>query len=449
MNETEFEKMLMEKALAAGFLDCEIYYQKSRTFGVTILEGEVSDYENSDVQGVCFRGTYADTTGYAYTERLTAHDVDWLIQEAMENAMLLSSEEREILFPPEDSYPLVYTENPSLERLTPEEKIHAAKKMEIAALHGAKEIVSMDYCRLSTVCSETAIVNSYGLCLHHRKNHMLAYVCAIAKDGSDIKTGSHFWKGNRFADFDPIATGKKAAEIAASRLGAKSIPAGNYAAILDGNVMADLLRTFCGIFFAENVQKGFSLLANKTGKKIAAPLVTIEDLPLLENGYASAPFDSEGVACRNKAVIKDGVLQTLLYNRKTAAKDGVASTGNGFKPSVYAPVQTSVTNFYLQRGTVSQTQLLEDMWEGLLIMDITGLHAGANAVSGDFSLSAEGLWIAEGKPSYPVEQITISDNFYTLLEKISAIGNDLYVTPSGVGAPSVYLPTLAVSGQEA
>lgn len=448
MDDVQFQKLLMEKALAAGFSDCEIYYQKSHSFGVTILEGEVSDYESSDLQGVCFRGTYADTTGYAYTERLTEADIDMLIQEAKENALLLSSEERETLYPPEAVYPNVDTENIALEHLTPEEKIHAAKKMESAALQCEKKIASMDYCSLSTLWRETAILNSHGLCLRHRKNHAMAYICAIAKDGNDIKTGSHFWKGNCFQAFDPVATGKKAAEIAVSHLGAKSIPAGNYATVLDGNVVADLLRTFCGIFFAENTQKGFSLLNGKEGEKIASSLVTIEDLPLLAGGYASTPFDSEGVACYNKAIIQNGILKTLLYNRKTAAKDGTASTGNGFKPSLSAPVQTSVTNFYLQTGNLSQEQLLQQMQTGLLITDITGLHAGANTVSGDFSLSAEGFWIAEGKKAYPVEQITIAGNFYTLLQNISALGNDLYVSPSGVGAPSVSLPTLSISGQE-
>ena len=36
-----------------------------------ILEGEVSDYENSREEGLAFRGNIDGRTGYAYTEQLT------------------------------------------------------------------------------------------------------------------------------------------------------------------------------------------------------------------------------------------------------------------------------------------------------------------------------------------------------------------------------------------
>ena len=87
--------------------------------------------------------------------------------------------------------------------------------MEHAALKGEASIASMDYCVLDTDWMETAIANSYGLSLYHAKNSVTAYVCAIAKDGEEVKTGSHFWKGNDWKQFDPVATGRKAAQIAA------------------------------------------------------------------------------------------------------------------------------------------------------------------------------------------------------------------------------------------
>lgn len=447
MESERFLECLIQTALASGFADCEVYYRASRHFGVTVLEGEVSDYENSALGGVCLRGTIGGRTGYAYTERMTEDALTYVVEAAKENAALMPESEQEILYRPQEAYPVLEAENTDLEKLTAEEKILAAKKMEAAALGKDGSIASIDYCALDTDWTEVAICNSYGLSLRHRKNDVTAYVCAIAKNGEEVKTGSHFWKGNNWKNFSPAATGKKAAAIAAAHLGAIGISSGRYAVVLDGAVMARFLGVFCGVFFAENVQKGFSLLPGKQGEKIAADCVCLRDDPLLAGGYASMPFDSEGVPCRNKAVIEHGILKTYLYNLKAAKKDGVASTGNGFKSALPAPVKTAATNFYLQKGARSQEELLQEMGNGLWITDITGLHAGANTVSGDFSLSAEGFLVQDGAVGQPVEQITIAGNFYELLQRIEEVGSDLYFTSSGNGAPSVRVRQMDIAGK--
>lgn len=114
--------------------------------------------------------------------------------------------------------------------------------------------------------------------------------------------------------------------------------------------MADLLQTFSSVFSADAAQKGLSLLAGKEHSQIAAPCVTLVDDPLLPGGFASRPFDGEGVATYTKKVIENGVLTTLLHNLKTANKAGCASTGNASRASYAASVGVSPTNFFLQPG---------------------------------------------------------------------------------------------------
>lgn len=447
MERSEFQKKLIGLALAEGFSDCEAYYRENRHFEVMVLEGEISDYENSGLRGVAFRGTFAGRTGYAYTERMEEEDISYLVRSAKENAVLLPESERERLYAPEEAGGCWEKIHPHLEQLTAEEKVQAAKRMEAAALQGADQVVSMDYCVLGTDWTETAIQNSLGLDVCCRRNMVTAYVCAIAKAGDEVKTGAHFWKGQDWHSFDPAATGKQAAQMAASHLGAGGMASGRYGVVLEGRVMASFLRVFAPVFYGETVQKGFSLLEGKKDEKIAADCVSLRDDPLLETGYVYAPFDSEGVPCRNKAVVEKGVLKTFLYNMKSAEKDGVASTGNGFKAGLTSPVKTAVTNFYLEPGKRSREELLAELGEGLIITDITGLHAGANTVSGDFSLSAEGFLVEKGKQSRPVEQITVAGNFYELLENILEVGSDLYFAGNGTGSPSVRVREMSVAGE--
>jgi PmbA protein len=124
----------------------------------------------------------------------------------------------------------------------------------------------------------------------------------------------------------------------------------------------------------------------------------------------------------------------------------VTSTGNGFKAGLTGSVKTATTNFYLAKGGISQEELFSQMGEGLFITSLMGLHSGCNAVSGDFSLSAEGFRVEGGKLGQPVEQITIAGNFYHLLEAVEEIADDLYFGSAGIGSPSVLVRNLDIAG---
>ena len=443
-------KLFLDKVLAygkeEGFAECEVFYRGGRAFEVLIMEGEVANYENSKEEGLAFRGNIDGRTGYAYTEQLTEDAIPYLVHMAKENAALLSPEDMEELYEGEEHYPELEGVNEELEQLAVSEKISAAMKMEQAALAGAEDVASLDYCALGTGLAEIAIKNTKGLDVSFAKNFATAYVSAIAKKGAETKTGSYFWKAQNWNDFDPEKTGREAARRASSHLGAASVPSGKYDIILDGRAMVSLLGAFAGIFFGENAQKGFSMLQGKTGTKIASEKVTLRDDALLEGGYGTQPFDSEGVSGKNKAVIEKGVLKTLLYNRKTAKKDGVSSTGNGFKAGLTGSVKTATTNFYLMEGDISPEELFGQMGDGLFITSLMGLHSGCNAVSGDFSLSAEGFRVEGGKQGQPVEQITIAGNFYKLLEAVEEIADDLYFGSAGIGSPSVLIRDLDIAG---
>ena len=446
MERQNFLDQVLAYGKQEGFAECEVFYRGGRAFEVLIMEGEVSNYENSREEGLAFRGNIDGRTGYSYTERLTEDAIPYLVHTAKENAALLSPEDMEDLYEGEESYPELEGVNEELEQLAVSEKIAAAMKMEKAALAGAEEVASLDYCALGIGLAEIAIKNTKGLDVSFAKNFATAYVSAIARKGDETKTGTYFWKAQNWNDFDPEKTGREAAKRASSHLGASSVPSGKYDVILDGRTMVSLLGAFAGVFFGENAQKGFSLLKGKTGERIASEKVTLRDDALLAGGYGTQPFDSEGVSGKNKAVIEKGVLKTLLYNRKTAKKDGVLSTGNGFKAGLTGSVKTATTNFYLTQGEPTQEELFRQMGNGLFITSLMGLHAGCNAVSGDFSLSAEGFRIEDGKQGRPVEQITIAGNFYKLLESVEEIADDLYFGSNGMGAPSVLVRNLDIAG---
>jgi len=238
-----------------------------------------------------------------------------------------------------------------------------------------------------------------------------------------------------------------AVEDALRSVGAAPLASGSYPVIIKAGCMSSLLSTFSGIFSAENAQKGLSQLQGREGDVVAASCVTLIDDPLLADGYASRPFDDEGVPSRTKEVISQGKLVTLLHNLKTAAKAGVESTGNAAKASVSSPVTVAPSNFYIKPGDCTLADLEEKMGEGLVITDVSGLHAGANATSGDFSLICEGYAVKDGKFERAMEQMTISGNFYQLLLGVQEVANDLRFGSSCIASPSVRVANMPLAGK--
>ena len=125
----------------------------------------------------------------------------------------------------------------------------------------------------------------------------------------------------------------------------------------------------------------------------------------------------------------------------------MTSTGNAVRPGLSAPETVAPSNFFFQPGDKYLAALESELGDGLVITQLDGLHAGANVTSGDFSLLSKGYLLEGGKRVRPVEQITIAGNFYELLKNIRAVGSDLVFPGSGVGAPSLDVGELTVSGK--
>jgi PmbA protein len=341
----------------------------------------------------------------------------------------------------------VETYAPALDEVPEEKKLAFLLEAEKLAKALDPRIEQLNYNLFSTSSGEICIANSWGLNLRHRDNMAVAFISATAKEGERVSTGSSFQVERDFAKMNAEKMAKEAVEEAVFMLRAAPVKSGTYRALIDAKCMPDLLGVFAGIFSAENAQKGMSLLAGKEGEVIASPIVTLMDDPLLPGGLASRPFDAEGVATFAKPVIENGRLTTLLHNLKTARKAGVKTTGNAAKGGYASAVDVSPSNFYLKPGEKSKEELLSDMGDGLVITEVSGLHAGANAISGDFSLIAQGYTVKDGKKDQPVEQITVAGNFYQLLKNIRAVGSDLIFPGSAVGSPSVDVGEISVSGK--
>ncbi|RKD30566.1 TldD/PmbA family protein [Thermohalobacter berrensis] len=451
MDIKELVDRLFEYGKKQGFEDMEVYIHGNKKLDIKIFKGEIDKYSLADERGLSFRGIYKGKMGYSYTEKLDKDSIKTLVTDAMDNALNIDSDDEEFIFKGSKNYKEVKSFNKELENISTKEKINFVKELEKEAFALDKRVVAVDYCFYGEETVYSRIVNTKGLDLENNSNIAYSYISVVVKDGDDVKTSGKYIITNDFSKFHVKSLAKEAVDEAISMLGADSIESGEYTTILRNDVAANILEAFVPIFSAENVQKGLSLLKDKIGKEIANSNITIVDDPYMEGGIASSSFDAEGVSTKYKKVIDNGILKTYLHNLKTAKKDGVESTGNGYKGSYKSPISIAPSNMYIKKGQNSFNKIIEDIEKGILIIDVQGLHSGLNPVSGDFSLSAYGYEIEKGKIKRPINQITIAGNFFDMLKEIEVIADDLkFVLPSGngfIGSPSLKIKKLSISGK--
>jgi PmbA protein len=443
-------KSLLKKAEDFGFSESEVYYESGKSLQLQVLNGVINAFESSSSSGLSFRGKCFGQMGYAFSEEFSNESIDYVLTQAKEHCRILETREPETLYKGDESYLESNSYTEEIDQLPYKYYEDTALAIEKSILNSDPRIVAVDYLSISYGSSIELIVNSIGLNCSNKDNMISVFAYNRCKENDQVKTGYAQWIGR---DPQKLIIEKIAAEAASDclgKLGATPISSGKYNVILDARAATDLLGTFSGIFSGDLIQKGFSLLAGKIGTQIASDVISIRDDGYMPSALVSVPFDSEGVATKNKVLIDKGTLVSVLHNRKTASIENIETTGNGFKSGLKGSVTVMPTNLYIENGSKALSELMNIMQDGIYIKDLAGLHSGANEVSGDFSLSCEGFLIEKGGIIRPIDQITISGNLFVMLKNISAVANDLYMSPpsaqGSIGSPSLLMQDMSISG---
>ncbi len=448
MTFNEFKQAVIAACEALGIAEYELYYQSGTETSVGVFAHEINEFSSSQGGGVCFRCIVGGKMGYASTEALNEEQAVAVVHKAMENAAVLETEEAVFLCEGGKTYQtlnvqpyqLPTTEALIATALATQEKIYAADPMVI------------DGCQTQAFSesSEVAIYNSKGLDLYRSGKAAGLVVAAVVSNGTEM-SDSYEIKLGQLDTLDTDALTQKAVADAKRKLGGEAPASGAMPVVFDSEAMCSLLGVFSAIFSSENAQKGLSRLAGQEGTKIAADMVTLVDDPFHPENPSQTNFDSEGCPTATKKVIENGVLNTLLYNMKTAAVAGRETSGNASKAGYDAPVGIRPFTMYLANGNLSEEELLAKAGNGVYITDLGGLHAGANAISGDFSLQSSGFKIENGKKTDYIKSFTVAGNFYELLKNIVALADNCHLPramgSTAFGAPSVLVDGLSVAGK--
>jgi TldD protein len=305
------------------------------------------------------------------------------------------------------------------------------------------------------------VATSEGQLTEDERIYTLAIVNVIAADGDILQTGYEpvggFTGFELFDDppFEELAI--KAARKAVEMLYARKATGGRMPVIISADAGGTMIHEAIGHGLeADLVQQGLSVYADKRGKQVASPLVSIIDDSTLPHRRGSFRFDDEGVASQKTVLVENGILTGYLYDRLSAMKDGVFSTGNGRRESYKHRPIPRMSNTFITPGNGDPAEILRSVEKGFFVKKMGG--GQVNTVTGEFVFEvSEGCIIEKGQLGEPVRGATLVGNGAEILKSIDMVGNDLGFSigtcgkdsqgvPVSDAMPTVRIPEMVVGG---
>jgi PmbA protein len=425
----------------------EAYAEESRQTEASALRGEVEGLEFAESRGVGVRVIRDGRLGYAYAADPSIDEIRATVGRARENAALTEPDEFNVLpaAEPAPAIPELFREDSA--DVTTEAKVQMALDLERRLVTSDPRVTKVDLAQIGDVTSRVAIASTTGVDAEYARTDAFVVAVTLAVDGDETQTGFSYRIARGLDELGLDDVADEAVERAVRMLGATKPPTAKVPVVLDRFAAMDFLGVLASALNAENVLKGRSLFAEMVGDHVGSELFTLVDDGTILDGPGAAPFDGEGVPSGRTELFTRGTLNGFLHDTYTAARmgGGQRSTGNAKRGSYKGSPGVGTSNFYLDNGTTPFEELLRDAEGGVLIADVSGVHSGANPISGEFSVGATGLRIEGGALGEPLREMTIASTLPEMLAGITGVGDDLRFF-SSVGTPSVLIGEMTLAG---
>ncbi len=410
----------------------------SEGFGqsVTVRRGEVETIEYNRDKGLSVTVYFGKRRGHASTSDLSPEAVRRTVEAAASIARLTAADE----FAGLADADLLATVHEDLDLFHPwplpvDDAIAMARECEAAAFAADPRITNSEGATVAAHHAQFVYGNSHGfLDGYPSSRHSIS--CAVIAGRDDGMQRDDWWTVARTpAALEAAAeVGTRAGRRAGRRLDARRLGTIQVPVIFESPMASGLLGHYVAGVSGGSLYRRQSFLLDSLGQQVFPRFVQIRDVAHRKQGLASSPFDDEGVATRDRQVVRDGVIEGYFLSSYSARKLGMRSTGN------------AGGNHNLTMDSTGEDfgALLKKMGRGLLVTELLG-H-GTNMVTGDYSRGAAGFWVEDGELAYPVQEITVAGNLRDMFAAIVAVGSD--VVPRGSRqSGSILIERMTVAGE--
>jgi PmbA protein len=435
----ELAHTVLEQARRAGAAGCECDVSENHGLSVTVRMGKPDTVEHNRDRTLGVSVYWGERPrarrGHASTSDFSAAAVRQTVEAALAIARHTAEDDCAGL-PDAD---MLAREVPELDlfhpwTITTEEAIELATRCETAAFAVSRKIGNSEGASVSAQHSQFVSANSLGFTGGYPgSRHWLS--CSVIAQDKGLMQRDDWYSAARAPGklADPVALGRYAGQRALARLGARKIPTTQAPVLFEAPVALQLIGHFVSAANGGNLYRKTSFLVDSLGRQVFSPRVHIEERPHLPQAMASTPFDDEGVATRDRTIVRAGVLEGYFLGSYSARKLGMTTTGNA----------GGHHNLFVRSEGPDFRGMLELMQKGLLVTELMG--QGVNLVTGDYSRGAAGYWVEGGEIRFPVEEITIAGNLAQMFNGIAAIGSDV-VSRNGRASGSILVESMTIAG---
>jgi len=419
------------------FYDCRVIEGSSTS--IVLDNGKIEEISRNFTRGAGIRALCGGSWGYTAVEG----DID--LKRGVDAASKLAFSMNAST--PKEKVELAAVSSPDVKdlpeiRIDPrdiaiEEKVDLLKSIEehakIAGVHSTKVMYLESEFKIQYRSSE-------GLECEYELLNVGFAVSAVASENGVYQAGreSRFGYGYElFEKENVLELAGNAGKTAIELLKAKTPKGGEMPVVLDQELAGVFAHEAVGhASEADLVLEGDSILENRIGEQIASPLITIIDDPTLhEFGYY--PFDAEGSESKRTEIIRDGVFNSYLHSRETAAKLG--GTPGNCRAQGYSMPVVRMSNTFIDNGDSKFEEMLEEVKNGMYLVGSRG--GQVNTGEGIFQFNAEkGYLIKNGELSGLLRDVSLSGNTLEILNHVTLVGNDLKMTAGRCGKAGQLVP---------
>lgn len=425
----------LDLARAGGATAAEAEVSEGSGLSLSVRHGEIETIEHNRDKGLGVTVYVGQRRGHASTSDFSDDALARAVDKAISIARYTAEDDCAGLADPEQ----LARDLPDLDLYHPwsievDAAAELARACEAAALAVDPRITNSEGGSLSSQSSQFVYANSLGFSGGYPTSRQSLSCAVIAEDNDAMQRDYWYTTARAAADLDsPDRVGRRAGERTVRRLNGRRLSTRQCPVLYEAPIATGLIASFVSAISGGHLYRKSSFLLDSLGSQVFPGFFQLQERPFLARGLASSPFDSEGVATRERDVVADGVVQGYFLGSYSARKLGMKSTGNaGGNHNLIVP--STGEDF---------PALLKRMGSGLLVTELLG-H-GLNMVTGDYSRGAAGFWVENGEIAYPVEEITVAGNLRDMFAGIVAIGDDVETRGSRrVG--SILIERMTVAG---
>ncbi|MGH8180202.1 MAG: metalloprotease PmbA [Steroidobacteraceae bacterium] len=427
----------LEEARRQGASQYEVDASLSQGLGTTVRLGEVDTIECQRDRGLAVTVYFGKRKGSASTADLGREAVRSTVEKACAIARYTAEDPYAGLVEPE----YLARDVPDLDldhpwKLTAEDAIAIARRCEHAGRAVDPRIGNSEGASVSSQRHTGIYGNSLGFLRGFSGTSHSVSCSLIAQEGEHMHRDYWFTTARDPADLeDAEPVGAMAGRRALARLGARKLSTRKAPVLFSPDMARGLYRHFIGAIRGPSQYRKASFLLNAAGEQVFPAFLQMRERPHIPKGLASAPFDDEGAATRDRELVANGILDGYVLGSYSARRLGLKTTGNA----------GGIHNLIVEASGESPAYdaLLRRMGSGLLVTELMG--QGVNGVTGDYSRGASGFWIEGGAIAYPVQEITVAGNLRDIYRNIVAVGSDIDSRGS-IRCGSVLIGEMTIAG---